>query len=213
MNYILEALMWLRELGSNSPENIRAVVDDIAQQSPGLRQAHAEALDRSGSAFALLMTSVGIPMFLAGEEFGDVHDLPHSDWRLKMTDPIDFERVKLPGHEALRARVRELSRLRVCHSALHTRGVEFVHFHPTIDENDGLRVFAYCRTGGHAVGQEGQVLVVVNAGSEAFAEYTMPCPWTHLQEIGAPTGARAPDPHDGYASFALAPFQVRVFAT
>jgi 1,4-alpha-glucan branching enzyme len=213
MNYILAALVWLRQLGGNSPEAIRAVVDGIERQSPALQQAHAEALDRSGSAFALLMTAVGIPMFLAGEEIGDVHDLQHTNWRLKMTDPIDFERVHLPGHAALRARVRELIRLRVSHSALQAGDVEFVHFHPTIDDNDGLRVFAYGRTDGRAVGQEGQVLVVVNAGAETFEEYAIPCPWAHLQEVGAPPGARPPELRDGRVALSLAPFQVRVFAT
>lgn len=41
------------------------------------------AIEMQVTAFALTCTAVGIPMFLAGEEFAEAHDAPHGDWRLK----------------------------------------------------------------------------------------------------------------------------------
>ena len=49
-------------------------------------------------AFTCLMTAVGIPMFLAGEEFGDEHDLFDSDGNVsqnggKQVNPVNFSRL------------------------------------------------------------------------------------------------------------------------
>lgn len=216
MNYILGDLLRLRWLGSGSVENVRAVVDHMPSPDERLNQAHQEALDRMASAFALLLTSVGIPMFLAGEEFADVHDLDHSDWRLKMSDPVDWRRAAQPGHQALRERVRDLILLRTSSPALQRNEVEFFYFHPSIDENDGVRVFAYCRTNGAALGSKGQVAVVANCGSHGFPSFDLPWPWIEgVTEGGTPpSGARLHvRPDRRQATLSLAPFEVRVFAT
>jgi 1,4-alpha-glucan branching enzyme len=102
MNFIFGALISLRGLGDGSVDNLRNILANLPQQGP-VRDAHDEALDRIRSAFALLLTSVGIPMFLAGEEFADVHDLQYSDDSLKMSDPVDWERRAIPGHNARRS--------------------------------------------------------------------------------------------------------------
>lgn len=216
MNRILERILPLRKHGDGSIENVRDVVDGTVDESCHVVEgALTETLDRAGSAFGLLMTSVGIPMFLAGEEVGDVHDLTHSNWQLKMSDPVDFERVRLPGHDKLRERVRDFIRLRTSHPALCRNEVEFIHNHPTINDNDGVRVFAYCRTDGRPLGENGQVLVVANAGPHSFDEYKIEIPrgWTHIDEHGIPPNAAVPERHGDQLALSLAPYEVRVFTT
>jgi 1,4-alpha-glucan branching enzyme len=199
-------------------KRVRWLVNHLGEAGPEVRQAHREALDRAGSAFALLLTSVGIPMLLAGEEFGDVHDLDHTDWRLKMSDPIDWSRRDQPGHRALWHRVRELIRLRTSTPALQRNEIDFFYFHPSIDHDDGVRVFAYARTGGEPLGSRDQVAVVANAGPHHFPEFHLPWPWTNpdrVTEIGAAAEGDLPHfrPDRQQATVSLAPFQVRVFRT
>jgi hypothetical protein len=91
-------------------------------------------------------------MLLAGEEFADIHDLDPADWRLKMSDPVDWERRSYPYHKALWERVRDLIRLRTSTAALQRDEIEFFYFHPTFDDDNGERVFAYCRTNGQPLG-------------------------------------------------------------
>jgi 1,4-alpha-glucan branching enzyme len=219
LNEVLGSLLRERGLGDGSVANVRAVVDGTAGDGDGrLEQAHQDALERVRSAFALLLTSVGVPMFLAGEEFGDVHDLEPGDWRLKMSDPVDWGRLDRPGHRVLRGRVRELIRLRTAHGALQRNEVDFFYFHPDVDNNGGARVFAYCRTAGVPPGRRGHVAVVANAGPQRFGEFYLPWPWPdaeQIREVGAPAQAQPPRflPHQAQGVFALEPFQVRVFTT
>ena len=159
-------------------------------------------------------------MFLAGEEFGDVHDLDHRDWQLKMSDPIDFTRRELPGHRELLGRVQELISLRASHPALQRNDTNFFYSHPTIDENDGVKVFAFCRTDGRPLGSPNQVIVVANCGPQNFPVYDIPnFPWGYsnpLMEKGTPAGAGTPHLQAGTTTtltLSLAPFQVRVFTT
>jgi 1,4-alpha-glucan branching enzyme len=94
--------------------------------------------------------------------------------------------------------------------------VQFFHFHPSIDDNDGIRTFAYCRTGGKPLGSSGQVAVLANAGPHDFPSYEVPWPWTDgATERGKPPSGSLLEvrPDLGRAVVSLAPFQVRVFAT
>jgi 1,4-alpha-glucan branching enzyme len=216
MNYIFGDLLRRRQLGSGSVDNIRWLSDNLAAADPRVGEAHEESLDRVRSALALLMTGVGIPMFLAGEEFGDVHDLDPSDWRLKMSDPVDWRRRQQPGHRALWDGVREFIRLRTSFGALQRNEVDFFYFHPTLDDNDGVRVFAYCRTGGKPLGSPDQVVVVANCGAHDFPAFDFPWPWTdagRIQECGVPLRGSRPQFRSDrrQATISLAPFQVRVF--
>ena len=70
---------------------------NMAVQSGAVKAAHADALDRCWGAFVLLLTSVGIPMFLAGEELGDVHD-PDPNEDAKKSGLLDWRRLDIPGH-------------------------------------------------------------------------------------------------------------------
>ena len=137
------------------------------------------AFEQVHAAFALMLTAAGIPMFLAGEEFADLHDTDRRDWRRKMSDPVDWARAALPGRRELQARIQDLVRLRTTHPALHRNEVEFFGlnashnpgFHPGFDENESERLFACCRTGGQPLGAGGQVIVVANCRRQD----TLPC--------------------------------------
>jgi 1,4-alpha-glucan branching enzyme len=216
MNQLFGQILRQRELGSGTVEDVRGRIADMAGQPHDVRLAHQDALDRVGSAFALVLTSVGIPMFLAGEEFADVHDLDHGDWRLKMSDPVDWRRRDQPGHRELWGRVGDLVRLRASHEALQRNEVAFFYLHPSIDQGDGVRAFAYCRTAGRPLGSDGQVVVAANCGPHDFPKFDLPWPWLQLGqplERGAPPrgttlALRMTEPR---ATLSLAPFQVRVF--
>ncbi|MBC7927708.1 MAG: hypothetical protein H7039_18845 [Bryobacteraceae bacterium] len=213
MNELFGALLRLRGLGNGSVEDIRYRLKNFASQPKAVTDAHSEALERCRSAMALLLTSVGIPMFLAGEEFGDVHDLlPWED--TKMSDPVDWERRNLPGHRQLLASVRQLIRLRTGASALQRNEVAFFHMHPQIDQNEGTRVFAFCRTNGRTIGSQDQVMVIANLGSQNFSSYDVPWPWStrSVAEIAPPLvgGSLQVNGAQGKLTLSLQPFQVRV---
>jgi len=197
-------------------EMVRRLVDNITTQPPDVQATHAESLERVGSTFALMLTSKGIPMFLAGEEFGDIHDTDHSDPGLKQEDPVDWTRQTYFGHQTLMNRVRDLITLRTSHPALQRNEVQFFYFHPTIDDNTGTRVFAYCRTGGKTLGSIGQVVVVANTGPDDFPQFYLPWFWpktTPVHEHGAPLGTMNPQVTGSALCLSLGPFQVRVFET
>lgn len=217
LNDVFSQILQQRGLGDGSVDNIRNLVDAIEYQSYEIQQAHADALMRVRSAFALLLTSVGIPMFLAGEEFGDCHDLPHSDWQYKMSDPVDWQRQYRAGHVQLRQMIQEFINCRRTMSALSRNETSFFYFHPDIDSNDGPRVFAYCRSRGQGLGAERQVIVVANCGPHHFNEFWLPWHWPYqgLLEYAQPDPSAHiyVDEVSHQARLALAPFQVRVFSS
>jgi 1,4-alpha-glucan branching enzyme len=174
------------------------------------------------SAFALTLTAAGIPMFLGGEEFGDLHDIDRRNWQFKMSDPVDWERSEFPGHARLLRRIRELVRTRTTHAALHRNEVVFFGFsggtahqgfHPTFDENEGERLFAYCRTAGKPLGSDGQVIVVANCSRREYPNVDVDWPWGFRSSLNEPGGEDQNMPFvTGYrARLALRPYQVRVF--
>jgi 1,4-alpha-glucan branching enzyme len=219
MNFIFGDLVRERGLGDGSVDNVGYLVDDLVTAAPEVQiDAHQEACDRVRGSFALLLTSVGIPMFLTGEEFGDVHDLDYTDWKLKMEDPVHWHRSDYPGHADLRESVSDLIHLRTSTEALQRNEIEFFYAHPDIDDPDGPPVFAYCRTCGRELGSDDQVVVVANCGPQEFEDFEMTWHWGDEDEVtehGAPL--RESDvtfvPDDEYAAVSLAPFQVRVFST
>ena len=213
MNYIFGALLRLRGLGSDTVNDVRGKITHLPQHGP-VQEAHQEALDRIRSAFALLLTSVGIPMFLAGEEFADVHDLEYADDSLKMSDPVDWSRRDVPGHRAVWDAVADLIHLRTSNEALQRNEIEFFYFHPDTDHNEGARVLAYCRTSGRALGSTGQVIVVANAGAQTYADFVFPYwLWGSIPEVAVPlSGTPAQFPlGQTRMSLSLGPFQARVF--
>jgi pullulanase/glycogen debranching enzyme len=174
------------------------------------------------SSMALMLTCRGIPMFLAGEEFGDLHDEDPGDWRRKMSDPIDWYRRLEPGHSRVLKRVRELIALRTDPDAavLKRNELEFFGmngiapgFQKDFDATWGGRVFAYCRTGGKTLGSAGQIAVVANSGWQDYPQLTISWPWPATMKIDEKggKGQTIPVVQSGKAAFELSRFQVRVF--
>lgn len=91
-------------------------------------------------AFVCLLTAVGIPMILAGEEFADQHDLSISEPG-KEIDPVNFDRVDEPWRKDVFQYVSRLVRFRTSSDALSVNDTEFLH----VDLNDNKRVIAWQR--------------------------------------------------------------------
>jgi 1,4-alpha-glucan branching enzyme len=200
-------------------QRLYGFLSDILKWSFGedwteLRLAETQplAIEQMFTAFALMLTSAGIPMFLAGEEFADLHDISHYDWRQKMSDPVNWNRLRIPAHGQLTERVCPVIKLRTTHPALQRNEIQFLHFHPRFDNNDSERVFSYCRSGGMGAGVARQVLVVANCGPQAYPNgYGLPWPWTGpSSEVGG-IGQSIPVALNGWAQAVLKPFQTRVF--
>lgn len=218
LNDVLSQILQQRQLGDGGVNNVKNVVDNIESMSVDIRHAHQEGLERVRSAFMLLFTAVGIPMLLAGEEFADCHDLEHSNWRFKMSDPVDWQRMQRPGHAQIWETVQELSQLRKTHPALLRNETEFFYFHPDIDQDTGPRVFAYCRSRGQPLGVHDQIIVIANCGPDHFSDFWLPWHWLasgSINEIATPSsgGTIHFEPYSHQAYLSLAPFQVRVFSS
>jgi 1,4-alpha-glucan branching enzyme len=161
-------------LGDGGVQNVRSAVDGADTSSNSTLKAIVQAaLRRVFGAFAILMTSVGVPMWLAGEEFGDVHDTDYIDVNAKQQDPVQWNRAAWLGNAALKANVAKLIQLRTSHLALQRNEVEFFYSHPAFDDNDAPRVFAYCRSGGQPLGTAGQVIVIANMGPQPRLRLTI----------------------------------------
>jgi pullulanase/glycogen debranching enzyme len=91
-------------------------------------------------AFVCLLTAVGIPMILAGEEFADQHDLAVTD-PAKEVDPVNYDRMEDPWRREIFEYVARLVRLRTSHDALARNDTSFIH----ADFSDGKRVIVWQR--------------------------------------------------------------------
>ena len=130
-------------------------------------------------AFACLMTAVGTPMILAGEEFGDQHDLFDANGNVtenggKEVDPVDFSRLDQPLRQQIFRYVSRLVHFRTSAAALSVNDTEFIH----LDFNDNKRVLVWKRGG---AGQDPVVVVAnfsdfatPNGLSDPAAEYVVP---------------------------------------
>jgi 1,4-alpha-glucan branching enzyme len=215
MNIILGPMLQAAGLGDGGVQNVRSAVDGAdTSPNPLLQALVQQALLRVFGAFAILTTSVGMPMWLAGEEFGDVHDTSYSDVNEKQQDPVQWNRAALRGNSGLKGNVAKLIQLRTSHRALQRNEVEFFYFHPQFDDNGGPLVFAYCRSGGQPLGTSGQIIVVANMGPKSFPNYDIPG-WRWgggaLMEVGYPHTPPTYNPMIGTFSLSLNPFEVRVF--
>jgi pullulanase len=126
---------------------------------------HRARLRRIKLGFVCLLTAVGIPMILAGEEFGDQHDLFDSRGNVthqggKQVDPVNFSRFDHPDRRDLFEYVRRLVHLRTSHHALSVNDTRFIH----VDFNAGKRVLVWTRGT-----DDDPVVVVAN-----FSDYTTP---------------------------------------
>lgn len=217
MNVLLGPMLQAAGLGDGGLDNVRWAVDNADKPpNPALPSIVEAAATRVFGGIAILLTSVGIPMFLAGEEFGDVHDMSYSDINPKQEDPVQWRRAAYGVNGQLRAAVAQLIHLRTSHAALQRDEIEFFYFHPQFDGNGSPRVFAYCRTGGQPLGHPDQVIVVANMGAQSFTSYDIPdWPWSGavLTEIGYPAAPPTFNAATDTLSLAVNGFTARVFQT
>ncbi len=126
-------------------------------------------------AFVCLLTAVGIPMILAGEEFADEHDLFDSHGNVsqqggKQVDPVNYSRLRDEWRRRVKEYVARLIKLRTTSSALAHDDTEFIH----VDFNDNKRVLVWRRG---KPGTDDVVVVVANFSdfaSEPNGEYRVP---------------------------------------
>jgi len=200
-------------LGNGDYLNVKAAVDSPWNNTVAI--VVSTALNRVFGVFALIMAAVGVPMFLAGEEFGDVHDTDPNDVNAKQQNPVQWQRTSYSANAALQARIADLIQLRTSSPALQRNEIAFFYFHPTFDDNNGSWVFGYARTNGAPLGSAGQIIVLANMCAQSFASFTVPAwPWggQSLREIGYGSGVFSYDATWNAFNISLDAFQVRVFA-
>lgn len=114
-------------------------------------------------AFVCLLTAVGIPMILAGDEFADQQDLDLSNEHgsNKQIDPVNYSRVKDDWRQRIFQYVARLVHFRKSSNALGVNDTQFIH----VDFNEGKRVLVWQR------GNKADDLVVVVAN---FSDYGTP---------------------------------------
>lgn len=122
-------------------------------------------------AFVCLLTAVGIPMILAGDEFADKQDLDISDEHSnnKQVDPVNYSRLQDDWRQRIFQYVARLIRFRKSSDALAVNDTDFIH----VDFSEGKRVVVWQR------GNKADELVVVVANFSDFgmpvdAEYKIP---------------------------------------
>ena len=126
---------------------------------------HRARLRRIKLGFVCQLTAVGIPMILAGEEFGDEHDLFDRHGNVshqggKQVDPVNYSRFDEPDRNELFTYVARLIRLRTSHLSLAADEVFFFH----VDFEEGKRVLGLAaRSGQQPRRCGGQLLRLYNA--------------------------------------------------
>lgn len=130
-------------------------------------------------AFACLLTAVGIPMILAGEEFADAqnHRPVFPD---KETDPVNFDLLEDPWRRGVFDYVSRLVRLRTSADALAVNDTQFLH----VDFNEGKRVVVWQRG---RPGTDPLVVVVAN-----FSAWGTPDPGNPASEYRVPNWPATP---------------------
>lgn len=115
-------------------------------------------------AFVCLLTAVGVPMILAGEEFADQHDRFDQQGNVtqdggKQVDPVNFSRSSDPWRQRIFRYVSQLIALRTTHNALSVDDIAFIH----VDFSERKRVMVWQR----GAPQHDPVVVVAN-----FSDFT-----------------------------------------
>lgn len=125
-------------------------------------------------AFACLLTAVGIPMILAGDEFADQHNLFDANGNVtqeggKQVDPVNFARLDDDWRKRIKVYVSRLIKLRTSYDALAVNDTDFLH----VDFSD-KRVLVWRRG---QPGSDKQVVVVAN-----FSDFCTPDPFNSSAE-------------------------------
>jgi glycosidase len=156
---------------------------DELRESANQIMLHLARLRRIKLGFACQMTAIGIPMILAGEEFGDEHDLFDARGNVthqggKQVDPVNFSRFDDPDRRELFEYVRRLVHLRTSHRALSMNETRFIH----VDFDAGKRVVVWKR------GQDNDPVVVV----ANFSDFTTPNALSPSAEYFVPNWPNTP---------------------
>lgn len=134
-------------------------------------------------AFVCLLTAVGIPMILAGDEFADQQDLdinyPGQGDTNKQVDPVNYSRASEDWRQRIFRYVARLVRLRTTSDALGMNDTQFIH----ADFNEGKRVMVWQRGSGSNL-----VVVVAN-----FSDYGTPNPTNPSAEYVVPNWPATPE--------------------
>ena len=166
--------------------------------------------ERIKLAFVCLLTAVGVPMILAGDEFADEHDLSVTH-PPKQRDAVNFGRVNHSFRRRIFDYVLRLVRFRIDYEALSVNDTDFIH----VDFNNGKRVLVWRR--GES-GSDKQVVVVANfsdfdSGRAGSDEYRVPN-WP-----STPSGRRWREvtqqrdvPSDWVGREAIFPWEAKVYA-
>jgi glycosidase len=180
--------------------------------------------ERFKLAFTCLLTAVGIPMILAGEEFGDQSDLSMS-YPQKEFDAVNWDRLQNAIDQAangvatgqedttwrmrVRDHVRALCRLRASHPALGLNDTNVFH----LDFDAGKRVMAWSRGS-----LSNPVVVVANFSdwgtdpSQPGAEYRVPnWPATPLGMTWFEVTTNRMVPPDWIGRWGLFPWDAKVY--
>jgi len=121
-------------------------------------------------AFVCLLTAVGIPMILAGDEFAEQHDKDISretptSIRNKQTDPVHYERLDEEWRRNVFLYVSRLCHYRRNSESLTNNETTFIH----CDYEEPKRVVAWQRGPSAGAPQDPPVVVVAN-----FSDYVTP---------------------------------------
>jgi 1,4-alpha-glucan branching enzyme len=87
---------------------------------------------RTKLAFACLLTAVGVPQILAGDEFADQHDLFDKNGNVtqdggKQVDPVNYSRLQEDWRGRIKDYVTRLVKLRTTNDALASNDTDFIH--------------------------------------------------------------------------------------
>ncbi|MGK7928267.1 MAG: alpha-amylase family glycosyl hydrolase [Spirulina sp.] len=131
-------------------------------------------------AFVCLLTAVGIPMILAGEEFADQHDLDIAEEHgsHKQIDPVNYDRLQEDWRQRIFTYVSRLVKLRTTSDALASDDTDFLH----VDYSAGKKVIVWQRGR-----EEDRVIVLAN-----FSDYGTPDPFDKDSEYVVPNWPPTP---------------------
>jgi pullulanase len=126
----------------------------------------ADVEKRTKLAFACLLTAVGVPQILAGDEFADQHDLFDQNGQVtqaggKQVDPVNYSRLNEDWRARIKDYVARLIKFRTTNDALAVNDTSFIHI-----DLDAKQVLAWQR------GQPGSDQVVVVVAN--FSDFTTP---------------------------------------
>jgi 1,4-alpha-glucan branching enzyme len=181
-------------------------------------QQNAAIARRVKLGFVCLLTAVGIPMILAGDEFADEHDLFNIHGNVsndagKQIDPVNFSRLEGTDNEWRRnvlTYVQRLIALRTSHLALCVNDVNFLH----VDIATDRRILVWQRGS-----DENPVIVIANFSDfqtedpfNPASEYVVPN-WPHRQDFAWREISQARDvPPDFVGREPLFPWEAKVYA-